>query len=74
MAEDAPGGIVGLILTHCMSQKGAAAPIDVKVKTAVGLHAIKSRLISTYRWFQNLRSGSKARRQADRESAAYMGM
>ena len=47
MAEDAPGGIVGLILTHCMSLRGAAAPIDVKVKTAAGLHAIKSRLIST---------------------------
>jgi hypothetical protein len=45
-AEDAPGGIVGLIHTHCMSLKGAAAPNDVKAKTAVRLHAIKSRLIN----------------------------
>jgi hypothetical protein len=26
------------------------------------------------KWFQNLRLGSRARRQADRESAAYVGM
>ena len=46
MAEDAREEIVGPIPTHCMSRKGARAPIGVKAKTAERLRATKSRLIS----------------------------